>query len=38
MGLPEPLAPPSQAIGPALAEFTRRIAIELAAELPELPG
>ena len=38
MGLPEPLAPPSQAIGPALAEFTRRIAIELAAELPELPS
>jgi HD-like signal output (HDOD) protein len=38
MGLPEPLAPPNQAIGPALAEFTRRIAIELAAELPELPG
>jgi HD-like signal output (HDOD) protein len=38
MGLPETLAPPSHAIGPALAEFTRRITLELAAELPELPS
>lgn len=38
MGLPDTTPQPGQAIGPALAEFTRRIAIELASDLPELPG
>ena len=31
-------AVPGQGLAPALAEFTRRIAVELATESPELPG
>ena len=31
-------AVPAQGLGPSLAEFTRRIAVELATESPELPG
>jgi HD-like signal output (HDOD) protein len=38
MAAPDIHAPASLAIGPALAEFTRRIAVDLAAELPELPS
>jgi HD-like signal output (HDOD) protein len=38
MSASELQAPASLAIGPALAEFTRRIAVDLAADLPELPS
>jgi HD-like signal output (HDOD) protein len=38
MATPDPLEAASQSIGPALAEFTRRIAIELASPAPELPS
>lgn len=38
MGASELQAPASLAIGPALAEFTRRISVDLAADLPELPS
>jgi HD-like signal output (HDOD) protein len=38
MAAPEAIAPVALAIGPALAEFTRRLTAELAGELPELPS
>lgn len=38
MATSDPLDAASQSIGPALAEFTRRIAIELASATPELPS
>jgi len=38
MAASELQAPATLAIGPALAEFTRRIAVDLAADLPELPS
>ena len=38
MAQPLASAVPGQALAPALAEFTRRIALELATDAPELPG
>lgn len=38
MSVHELLAPSSLAVGPALAEFTRRISVDLSARLPELPS
>lgn len=38
MSTPEPIDAANQAIGPALAEFTRRISLELAGTTPELPS
>ena len=38
MSTPEPIDPANQGIEPALAEFTRRISLELAGATPELPS
>src|SRR5690349_19299913 len=38
MAAPDPLSSPGLAVGPALAEFTRRMAADLSSELAELPS